>query len=199
MHLLPCRPWPATQSNSWPLNLRSAFLFLLPLPPSVCSPFYDINFAMYLSTPVVDTFLVPPFHHHWLKPIPYPAGLNLQPGPCRSLGYLHIKSLVSCPSLLCATSSPALVLPHLLMYSGGFYLFSASFCALTRGQGACAPWRFLTPTLVPALLGRDGAIQPPPTSAYCPLDTIPVSWYWWGAALERNHSVCCHYRGYLDC
>ena len=45
-------------------------------------------------------FLVLSIPRHLLKPLPFPSGINLQPGLCRSRGGLCLNSLASCPPLL---------------------------------------------------------------------------------------------------
>ena len=194
LRLLPCCPRPALQRPSRHLNHCATWTFIPSLPLYVLSPFAALNVPMCMSNRVVFHFLVLSFRHHWLKPLPSQASLNLRPGPCCYRWYFCLKYIVYFLTLISSTSSPAIVMTCLLIPSGVLYSLLAPFCALTRGQGASTPWQFPTPALVPTIIGRSSTVQaaqlPPhllfPTLVLLiPLPSVDLGGLWrWNATAQ---------------
>ena len=104
-----------------PIYSASPPIHLLPFcHPQRCHvPVYPCGWSL------IGSLLPPPLTQ--ITPLP------LRPWPtARFRGDSRLKSLVSCLTLLCAPSSPDLVLPYILMSSDNFYLFVVYFFVLTR-------------------------------------------------------------------
>ena len=161
---------------------------------------------MPLPNPVVSTFLVPSFRHHWIKPLPYLPLTASAWGPV-PIGPedIHISNIWY-PFLLFLV-----IPPHPLLW------LPVSLCILVVCTCSWRPFMCWREELAPPIPGDrpphpsspqysampTPLIPPPPPPRPlpylpCTIDTIPVSWYWWGAVLERNHTFFCHCRGCSD-
>ena len=154
----------------------------LPLTLSGCPPFDTLDVVSVPANSCGFSLLGSVLPLPFLEPLLPPSNLDLRPVPWRSKGGSCLQLLVSCPPPPFFLFTQSCDSPSL----GVFWQFGvlwAPFCALTRGLGVSTPWQSPAPALVPAILGRAGAVQAtwnphnshPYTHPLCRLDPIPFS------------------------
>ena len=199
---LSSHPLHAPQHTSLPLKPRATCLFLPPLSLSICSPFVALNVSSIPVDPCgcyfLGSVLPPPLTQTTpllFKPLPEARSLPILRRFLFQVSFL-LSSCTLCSLLTRSCADPSLGVFWWFVIVIGFLLHankrpgrlhSLAISHPIPHHWATWPFRRTSPPPRP--------LPSPP----CPFDPIPVSWYWRGAALERNRTVCCHCRGCLAC